>query len=82
MAETKKPNGNKTASAHLRRIIGQLAGVEKMLATKKSGMAVVSQVIAAKASLEQLAIKILREEAKVCQKKNLDKIVDTFFRVG
>lgn len=81
MAETKKYNGNKTAEAHLHRVVGQLEGVGKMLANKKSGLAVISQVMAAKASLEQLAIKILKEEAKVCQKKNLEKIVDTFFRV-
>ena len=82
MEKAKNYKGNKTTEAHLRRVVGQLNGVEKMIAQGKQGIAVISQIMAAKASLEQLAIKILKEEAKVCHKQKLDKIVDTFFRVG
>lgn len=67
--------------SHINRIVGQVGGVKKMIAAKKDNILVVGQIMAAKASLEQLAVRILKEEARVCNRQRTDKIVDTLFRV-
>lgn len=69
------------AQSHINRIIGQTQGVAKMIDDKKDSIAILGQIMAVKASLEQLGVKILREEARVCNKKRIDQVVDTFFRL-
>jgi len=68
--------------AHINRIIGQTQGIGKMLSAKKDNILVAQQIMAAKASLEKLAVRILKDESNVCNKKRIDKIVETLFRVS
>ncbi|MFA4872016.1 MAG: metal-sensing transcriptional repressor [Patescibacteria group bacterium] len=77
----KKKKKQTPIQSHLNRIIGQTQGVKKMLGAKTDNILVIGQIMAAKASLEQLAIRLLREESKVCHKKRIDRIVETFFKI-
>lgn len=70
------------AQSHIRRIIGQANGISKMIDDKKDTVFILGQIMAVKASLEQLGIKLLREEAKVCNKKRIDRVIDTFFKLS
>jgi len=76
-----KPKKQTPVQSHVNRIIGQVQGVKKMIEAKKDSVETVTQIMAAKASLEQLAVKILKQEAAVCNKAKVDKIVDRLFKL-
>jgi len=78
------------AQTHLRRIIGQLQGIEKMIVEKRNCQEVMNQLMAARASLERLGILILQDESSYCfigkgdaKKKleNLEKITSNLFKL-
>jgi len=68
--------------SHINRIVGQVKGVKKMIEADKDSVEIVTQIMAAKSSLEKLAVKILKEEASVCNKRQVDKIVDRLFKLN
>lgn len=82
---------NKTkVQSHLHRIIGQLQGLERMIENKRDCQQVITQLMAARASLERLGILILQDESSICfvgkgdpkQKlKNLEKITSNLFKL-
>jgi DNA-binding FrmR family transcriptional regulator len=85
-SHTKKTN----VQAHLHRIIGQLQGLERMIAEKKDCQQVITQLMAARASLEKLGILILQDESSVCfigkgdskkKLKDLEKITSNLFKL-
>jgi DNA-binding FrmR family transcriptional regulator len=68
--------------SHLNRISGQVNGIGKMIERQEDSTLVIAQIMAAKGSLEKLAIRILKEESKKCSKGNVDKLVDILFKVN
>lgn len=66
---------------HLNRIAGQIGGIKNMLEKKEKNEKIIAQIIAAKSSLEQLAIDLVRTESKCCDKKSLDKLINLFFKI-
>jgi DNA-binding FrmR family transcriptional regulator len=54
------------AMARLRRIQGQLGGIEKMIASRRYCVDVVTQISAAEAALHKLAEVILRNHIETC----------------
>ena len=86
---TKKQEKSKV-QAHLHRIIGQLQGLEKMLEEKRDCQEVITQLMAARASLEKLGVLILQDESSYCfigkgnakkKLKNLEKITSSLFKL-
>jgi len=76
--------------AHLHRIIGQLQGLEKMIGDKRECQEVMTQLMAARASLEKLGVLILQDESSYCfvgkgdtkkKIKNLEKITSSLFKL-
>ncbi|MEI6288593.1 MAG: metal-sensing transcriptional repressor [bacterium] len=65
---------------HTNRIVGQVGGIAKMIENKKDSSLIIDQIMAARASLGQLALRLLQTEAKKCDKKHMDKIVATLFK--
>lgn len=74
----------------MHRIIGQLQGLERMIEDKKDCQQVITQLMAARASLEKLGILILQDESSVCfvgkgdpkkKLKELEKITSNLFRL-
>lgn len=71
----------------LHRIQGQLDGVERMVSECRSCEDVVMQLMAARASIEKVAVKILSEETDSCvrsknkqDQERLKKIATTLFK--
>ncbi len=58
--------------SHLHRIIGQLNGLDKMMEEKRDCTEIITQLMAARASLEKLGILILNNESSHCFIKNKD----------
>lgn len=52
----------------LHRTQGQLEGVERMLEKKRDCSDVVMQLMAARSSLERIAVKLLEGETRICLK--------------
>lgn len=84
--EARKTN----VQAHLHRIIGQLQGLERMIEERKDCQEVITQLMAARASLEKLGILILQDESSFCfsgkgsptrKLKSLEKITSSLFRL-
>lgn len=82
------PKGN--IQSHLHRIIGQLQGLEKMIGEKRDCQEVMTQLMAARASLEKLGVLILQDESSYCfvgkgdskkKIKNLEKITSNLFKL-
>ncbi|MFA6421782.1 MAG: metal-sensing transcriptional repressor [Candidatus Buchananbacteria bacterium] len=67
---------------HANRVIGQMKGVGKMIDENQDPIAVISQIMAAKASLEKLAVKIIKKESQTCSKKRIDQVVDILFKIN
>lgn len=74
---------------HLRRIIGQLKGLEKMIQDKRDCEEVIIQLMATRASLEKLGLLILNNASYYCsigkdnpQKRlqHLEKITNNLFK--
>ncbi|MBU0613165.1 metal-sensitive transcriptional regulator [Patescibacteria group bacterium] len=79
-----------TNQIHLRRIIGQLKGVENMLQDKRSCGEIITQLMAVRASLETLGINVLRNESREClsgtgsvkkKSQDLEKITSDLFKL-
>ncbi len=77
-----KSNKQTPVQSHINRVMGQVQGIKKMIESKQGNVEIITQIMAAKASLEQLAVKILKQEAAVCNKKTVDKIVDRLFKLN
>jgi len=84
------PEKKSNIHAHLRRIIGQLQGLEKMIGEKRDCQEVMTQLMAARASLEKLGVLILQDESSYCfvgkgdakkKIKNLEKITSSLFKL-
>ena len=67
--------------SHINRIAGQVKGIGRMMEKKSDSILVIGQIMAAKASLEQLAVKLIKNESKICSKKRIDRVVDILFKV-
>ncbi len=65
----------------LHRAQGQLAGVERMLEQKKACSEVVTQILAARASLAGVACELLKEQCAKTPKKDWDKLAKELFKV-
>jgi len=63
---------NNDTLSHLHRIIGQLNGLEKMISEHRDCTEVITQLMAARASLEKLGLLILNNESSYCFIKNKD----------
>jgi DNA-binding FrmR family transcriptional regulator len=75
---------------HLRRIIGQLQGLEKMIEARRDCQEIINQLMAARASLERLGILILHDKSSYCfiksgnnnkKLKELEKITQQLFKI-
>jgi len=58
---------NKNVVDRLRRIEGQVRGIEKMFTDERSCVSVVQQIMAVRSALAQAATKILTEESCKCE---------------
>ncbi|MFA6272613.1 MAG: metal-sensitive transcriptional regulator [Patescibacteria group bacterium] len=76
--------------AHLRRIIGQLKGIERMLQSKRNCGEIITQLMAARASLDSLGVNVLRNESRECltgegsikkKSQDLEKITSNLFKI-
>ena len=67
---------------HANRIEGQVRGIGKMIDNNDDSIEIIRQIMAAKSSLEKLAIKIIKKESLTCSKKRIDKVVDILFRIN
>lgn len=72
---------DKNTVFHANRISGQVKGISKMIVEKKDAHLIVAQIMAARASLDKLAVKIIKEESLKCPKARIDKLVDILFRI-
>lgn len=62
----------------LKRIQGQVGGVEKMLDSDKSCEAIVTQVVASMSSLKSIAKTLLADAAGSCSKDEYEKLLKRF----
>lgn len=62
----------------LKRIQGQVGGIEKMVGEGKSCEAVITQISAAMSSLKSVAKSLLAEEAGSCTKTEYEKLLKRF----
>lgn len=76
--------------SRLHRIMGQLQGLERMMEEKRDCEEVITQLMAARASLEKLGVLILQDESSYCfigkgdskkKLKNLEKITANLFKL-
>jgi len=76
--------------SRLHRLIGQIAGVEKMLEDNRDCKEIIQQLMAARASLEKICVAILQDQTSRCfigQKvspeklKGLEKITNDLFKI-
>lgn len=86
----KKPEKKSEIQSRLNRIIGQLQGLERMIKDKRDCEEVITQLMAARASLEKLGVLILQDESSYCfmskgdpkkKLKNLEKITSSLFKI-
>ena len=63
---------NSETRNHLHRIIGQLNGLDKMLDENRECTEIITQLMAARASLEKLGLLILNNESSHCFINNKD----------
>ncbi len=61
---------SQTVLNHIHRAQGQLAAVERMMRDCRSCSDVVMQLMAAKSSIEKLALRVLSEETDLCLRSN------------
>lgn len=66
---------------HINRIEGQVKGIGRMVEAGDDPIDVVSQIMAAKSSLEKLAVRIIKKESMKCPRSKMDRLVDILFRV-
>lgn len=66
---------------HINRIEGQVKGIGRMVESGDDPIDVVSQIMAAKSSLEKLAVRIIKKESMKCPRSKMDRLVDILFRV-
>lgn len=72
MSKVSTKNTNTDARNHLHRIIGQLNGLDKMLDEHRDCTEIITQLMAARASLEKLGLLILNNESSHCFIKSKD----------
>ena len=73
---------NSVFLAHIHRISGQVNGIDKMISEDEDRIKVVGQIMAAKSSLEQLAVRLVKEESKICNKTRMDRLMDLIFKIN
>lgn len=62
----------------LRRIQGQVGGIEKMIEADRKCEAVVTQVVASMSSLKSVAKVLLADAAETCSKEDYGKLLKRF----
>lgn len=62
----------------LRRVQGQIGGIEKMVTADKGCEAVVTQIVASMSSLRSIAKTLLAEAAGSCSKEEYTKLLKRF----
>jgi DNA-binding FrmR family transcriptional regulator len=62
----------------LKRVQGQIGGIEKMIAADKGCDAVVTQIVASVSSLKGIAKTLLAEAAGSCSKEEYTKLLKRF----
>ena len=75
---------------HIKRIKGQITGIEKMIDKKKDCTEIIIQIQAARASLASLGQGIVADEAECCltiedqkeRESSLRKLVKNFFKLS
>jgi len=79
--------GDKQVINQLHRIKGQIEGIERMIKSCRSCEDVVMQLMAARSSIEKVALKILAEETDSCTRsknkkdqERLQQIATTLFK--
>ncbi len=87
------PDARKDATLRLRRIAGQIAGLERMLAEERYCVDVLLQVAAARAALTKVGKLVLASHVATCvteavqhgpeeRRRKLDELVEVFDRYG
>lgn len=71
---------NDDLKLRVRKIKGQVVGIEKMIEEERSCGEVVQQLVAAKSALQRVATRLLREELKSSCKSSeeIEKLLDNF----
>ncbi|MFA6553114.1 MAG: metal-sensitive transcriptional regulator [Patescibacteria group bacterium] len=72
MTNISKKSNSPEMRNHLHRIIGQLNGLDKMLDENRECTEIITQLMAARASLEKLGLLILNNESSHCFINNKD----------
>lgn len=86
-----KPNSQTDIQSRLHRIIGQLQGLERMIGERRECQEIITQLMAARASLEKLGVMILHDESSYCfvgrgdpkkKLKDLEQITSNLFKIA
>ncbi len=81
---------NKNVQNHISRIRGQILAIEKMINSGRETVETIQLISAIRASLNKLAIELLKEESQDCLKKksseeklqSFEKIVTNLFKIN
>jgi len=89
-----KPELRKQLDVRLRRIAGQVAGIQRMVEEDRYCVDVLLQIAAARAALEQVGKRLLAAHVETCvadafasgsareRRRKLDELLDVFARFG
>ena len=87
---TDKPDeGREAIIARLRRVEGQIRGLQRMISEKRDCEEIIMQVAAARAALDSVALVILRQHLEECllqpdpsrRDRSLDRALDLLFKL-
>ena len=77
--------------SRIHRLLGQLRGIEQMLEKNRPCLEITQQLLAVRASIEQLCVIILKEETAKCFRENsqgnrkklkeVEKLADNLFKI-
>jgi DNA-binding FrmR family transcriptional regulator len=89
-----KPELRKQLEGRLRRVVGQVAGIQRMVDEDRYCVDVLIQVAAVRGALDQIGKLVLAQHVETCvadafaggsvreRKKKLDELLDVFSRFG
>ncbi len=89
-----KPELRKQLEGRLRRVVGQVAGIQRMVEEDRYCVDVLIQVAAVRGALDQIGKLVLAQHVETCvadafaggsvreRKKKLDELLDVFSRFG
>lgn len=70
----------------VKRVKGQIAGVEKMIEENRACLDTVQQIAAARSALAKVGVELLKNEAYVCARqpegKNFEDIIESLFKLS